>query len=156
MAKPSKPQASSDEALSNGSNSSSSSEEEEEEQVNVQVNEEEDEEELEAVARSAGSDEDNSPASDDDAVPEDGDADEEDEVITIMSSAKLVRVFTFCLLDLAVACLCSLRFLVEPVALERLWHIEYIDQAILEYNANLSLCVVALGLDDGQSKVFKY
>ncbi|KAG6731894.1 hypothetical protein I3843_01G143400 [Carya illinoinensis] len=89
MAKPSKPQASSDEALSNGSNSSSSSSEEEEEQVNVQVNEEEDEEELEAVARSAGSDEDNSPASDDDAVPEDGDADEEDEVIMIMSSAKL-------------------------------------------------------------------
>ncbi|KAG2727215.1 hypothetical protein I3760_01G147900 [Carya illinoinensis] len=89
MAKPSKPQASSDEALSNGSNSSSSSSSSSEEQVNVQVNEEEDEEELEAVARSAGSDEDNSPASDDDAVPEDGDADEEDEVITIMSSAKL-------------------------------------------------------------------
>ncbi|KAG6731890.1 hypothetical protein I3843_01G143400 [Carya illinoinensis] len=88
MAKPSKPQASSDEALSNGSNSSSSSSEEEEEQVNVQVNEEEDEEELEAVARSAGSDEDNSPASDDDAVPEDGDADEEDED---MSNAEISK-----------------------------------------------------------------
>ncbi|KAG6668169.1 ISWI chromatin-remodeling complex ATPase CHR11 [Carya illinoinensis] len=91
MAKPSKPQASSDEALSNGSNSSSSSEEEEEEQVNVQVNEEEDEEELEAVARSAGSDEDNSPASDDDAVPEDGDADEEDEDVKDMSNAEISK-----------------------------------------------------------------
>ncbi|XP_041026749.1 ISWI chromatin-remodeling complex ATPase CHR11 [Juglans microcarpa x Juglans regia] len=89
MAKPSKPQASSDEALSNGSNSSSS--EEEEEQVNVQVNEEEDEEELEAVARSAGSDEDNSPASDDDAVPEDGDADEEDEDEKDMSNAEISK-----------------------------------------------------------------
>ncbi|KAG6731893.1 hypothetical protein I3843_01G143400 [Carya illinoinensis] len=91
MAKPSKPQASSDEALSNGSNSSSSSSEEEEEQVNVQVNEEEDEEELEAVARSAGSDEDNSPASDDDAVPEDGDADEEDEDVKDMSNAEISK-----------------------------------------------------------------
>lgn len=53
MAKPSKRQASSDEAMSNGSSSS-----EEEEQTNEQINEEEDEEELEAVARSAGSDED--------------------------------------------------------------------------------------------------
>ncbi|XP_008458481.2 ISWI chromatin-remodeling complex ATPase CHR11 isoform X1 [Cucumis melo] len=53
MAKPSKRQASSDEAMSNGSSSS-----EEEEQTNDQINEEEDEEELEAVARSAGSDED--------------------------------------------------------------------------------------------------
>ncbi|KAG2727211.1 hypothetical protein I3760_01G147900 [Carya illinoinensis] len=88
MAKPSKPQASSDEALSNGSNSSSSSSSSSEEQVNVQVNEEEDEEELEAVARSAGSDEDNSPASDDDAVPEDGDADEEDED---MSNAEISK-----------------------------------------------------------------
>ncbi|XP_035548007.1 ISWI chromatin-remodeling complex ATPase CHR17 isoform X2 [Juglans regia] len=91
MAKPSKPQASSDEALSNGSNSSSSEEEEEEEQVNEQVNEEEDEEELEAVARSAGSDEDNSPASDDDAVPEDGDADEEYEDEKDMSNAEISK-----------------------------------------------------------------
>ncbi|KGN47216.2 ISWI chromatin-remodeling complex ATPase CHR11 isoform X2 [Cucumis sativus] len=53
MAKPSKRQASSDEAMSNGTSSS-----EEEEQTNDQINEEEDEEELEAVARSAGSDED--------------------------------------------------------------------------------------------------
>ncbi|MED6190157.1 hypothetical protein PIB30_102930 [Stylosanthes scabra] len=52
MARPSKPQVSSDEALSNGSSS------EEEEQVNQQINEEEDEEELEAVARQASSDED--------------------------------------------------------------------------------------------------
>ncbi|KAK7331335.1 hypothetical protein VNO77_25557 [Canavalia gladiata] len=51
MARPSKPQLSSDEALSNASSSS-----EEEEQVNEQVNEEEDEEELEAVGRSASSD----------------------------------------------------------------------------------------------------
>ncbi|KAG2727212.1 hypothetical protein I3760_01G147900 [Carya illinoinensis] len=91
MAKPSKPQASSDEALSNGSNSSSSSSSSSEEQVNVQVNEEEDEEELEAVARSAGSDEDNSPASDDDAVPEDGDADEEDEDVKDMSNAEISK-----------------------------------------------------------------
>lgn len=153
MAKPSsKPQASSDEALSNSSNSSSSLEDE---QVNVQLNEEEDEEELEAVARSAGSDEDNSPASDDDAVPEDGDADEEDEVITIMPSTKRVRFFASCMLDLGVACLCSLRFLVEPVTLEHFWHIECIDQAILEFNTNLIIGVVALGVD-GQSKVFKY
>ncbi|KAF5452378.1 hypothetical protein F2P56_027382 [Juglans regia] len=76
MAKPSDPQASSDEVLSDGTNSS------EEEQVNDQINDEEDEEELEAVARSAGSDDDKSPASDDDdepAVAEDGDAEEEDE-----------------------------------------------------------------------------
>ncbi|XWS53660.1 hypothetical protein CRYUN_Cryun10bG0019800 [Craigia yunnanensis] len=59
MAKSSKP-ASSDEALSNGSNSS------EEERINVQINgEEEDEEELEAVARSAAaSDEDDDAAAD--------------------------------------------------------------------------------------------
>ena len=66
MAKLSKPQASSDEALSNASNSTSESEEEEQQQqVNEQINDEEDEEEIEAVARSAASDEDNSPNSDD-------------------------------------------------------------------------------------------
>lgn len=65
MAKPSKRQASSDEAMSNGSSSS-----EEEEQTNEQINEEEDEEELEAVARSAGSDEDEAADdSDNDASP---------------------------------------------------------------------------------------
>ncbi|XP_021904901.1 ISWI chromatin-remodeling complex ATPase CHR11 isoform X2 [Carica papaya] len=71
MARSSKQQVSSDEAISNGSDSS------EEERLNDQVNEE-DEEELEAVARSAGSDEDNSPASDDEAA-RDEDADEEDD-----------------------------------------------------------------------------
>lgn len=75
MAKPSKPQVSSDEALSNS---------EEEEQINEQIGEEEDEEEIEAVARSAGSDDDdaaagNSPASDDDAAAdENGDGDEDE------------------------------------------------------------------------------
>ncbi|XP_034685937.1 ISWI chromatin-remodeling complex ATPase CHR11 isoform X3 [Vitis riparia] len=82
MAKPSKSQASSDEALSNGSNSS------EEEQLNDQINDEEDEEELEAVTRTAISeDEDeeaadggNSPATEDDAAGDssDGEEDEED------------------------------------------------------------------------------
>lgn len=82
MAKPSKSQASSDEALSNGSNSS------EEEQLNDQINDEEDEEELEAVTRTAVSeDEDeeaadggNSPATEDDAAGDssDGEEDEED------------------------------------------------------------------------------
>lgn len=82
MAKPSKSQASSDEALSNGSNSS------EEEQLNDQINDEEDEEELEAVTRTAVSeDEDeeaadggNSPATEDDAAVDssDGEEDEED------------------------------------------------------------------------------
>jgi SWI/SNF-related matrix-associated actin-dependent regulator of chromatin subfamily A member 5 len=77
MAKPSKPQASSDEALSNSSSSS------EEEQVNDQINEEEDEEELEAVARAVSSDDDdevvgdNPPDSDEDAAAEDGDEDEQ-------------------------------------------------------------------------------
>ncbi|KAF3456147.1 hypothetical protein FNV43_RR00797 [Rhamnella rubrinervis] len=78
MAKPSKPQSSSDEAMSNDSNSS------EEEQVNEQINEEEDDDELEAVARSAESDDDDeppgdvSPASDDDvAAADDGGADED-------------------------------------------------------------------------------
>ncbi|GMN46463.1 hypothetical protein TIFTF001_015638 [Ficus carica] len=83
MAKPSKPQVSSDEGLSN-------SEEEE------QIGEEEDEEELEAVARSAGSEDDdaaagNSPASDDDAAAdENGDGDEYEGMV---SSGKGLRVF---------------------------------------------------------------
>ncbi|KAK2447652.1 ISWI chromatin-remodeling complex ATPase chr11, variant 2 [Trifolium repens] len=78
MAKPSKPQASSDEALSNSSSSS------EEEQVNDQINEEEDEEELEAVARAVSSDDDDDEVvgdnpldSDEDAAAEDGDEDEQ-------------------------------------------------------------------------------
>ncbi|GAV73156.1 SNF2_N domain-containing protein/Helicase_C domain-containing protein/HAND domain-containing protein/SLIDE domain-containing protein [Cephalotus follicularis] len=72
MAGPSKHQASSDEALSNGSGSS------EEEQINDQINaEEDDDEEIEAVARSVASDDDNSPASDDDDVTaEEGDEDD--------------------------------------------------------------------------------
>ncbi|GLT76937.1 hypothetical protein SLA2020_485700 [Shorea laevis] len=69
MAKSSKHQASSDDALSNGSNSS------EEEPVNDQImGEEEDEEELEAVARSAGEEEDD----DEDAAADDN-ADQADE-----------------------------------------------------------------------------
>ncbi|XP_059450035.1 ISWI chromatin-remodeling complex ATPase CHR11 isoform X1 [Corylus avellana] len=84
MAKPSKRQASSDEALSNSSNSSSS-----EEQVIEQIEDEEDEEELEAVARSAGSDEDddNSPASQDAAA----DGDEEDEDGNNVSNAEISK-----------------------------------------------------------------
>ena len=82
MAKPSKSQASSDEALSNGSNSS------EEEQLNDQINDEEDEEELEAVTRTAVSeDEDeeaadggNSPATEDDAAGDSSDGEEDEEV----------------------------------------------------------------------------
>ncbi|XP_062174930.1 ISWI chromatin-remodeling complex ATPase CHR11 [Alnus glutinosa] len=83
MAKPSKRQASSDEALSNSSNSS-----EEEEQVNEQIEDEEDEEELEAVARSAASDEDddNSPVSQDAA-----EADEEDEDGNNVSNAEISK-----------------------------------------------------------------
>ncbi|KAF3960746.1 hypothetical protein ACB098_02G039500 [Castanea mollissima] len=87
MAKLSKPQVSSDEALSNASNSTSSSEEEEQQQqVNEQINDEEDEEELEAVARSAASDEDNSPNSDDDAAGDDEDEDGND-----VSNAEISR-----------------------------------------------------------------
>ncbi|KAK7412595.1 hypothetical protein VNO78_04077 [Psophocarpus tetragonolobus] len=79
MARLSKPQSSSDEALSNGSSSS-----EDEEQLNEQINEEEDEEELEAVARPASSDDDddegageNPPDSDEDpAVGDDADDDQ--------------------------------------------------------------------------------
>ncbi|XP_031274357.1 ISWI chromatin-remodeling complex ATPase CHR11 [Pistacia vera] len=72
MARPSKQQDSSDEAMSNGSSSS------EDEQINDQINED-DEEELEAVARSAGSDEDNSPASEEEPVAEGEDVEEQDE-----------------------------------------------------------------------------
>ncbi|XP_027352921.1 ISWI chromatin-remodeling complex ATPase CHR11 isoform X1 [Abrus precatorius] len=68
MARPSKPQLSSDEALSNASSSSS-----EEEPVNEQINEEEDEEELEAVGRSASSDDDDDEVADDN--PPDSDED---------------------------------------------------------------------------------
>uniref|UniRef100_A0A2N9GWX1 Chromatin-remodeling complex ATPase n=2 Tax=Fagaceae TaxID=3503 RepID=A0A2N9GWX1_FAGSY len=84
MAKLSKPQVSSDEALSNGSNSASSSEEEE--QVNEQINEVDDDEEIEAVARSAGSDEDNSPGSDDEDA-----GDEEDEDGNDLSNAEISK-----------------------------------------------------------------
>ncbi|XP_024022650.1 ISWI chromatin-remodeling complex ATPase CHR11 [Morus notabilis] len=84
MAKPSKPQVSSDEALSNSSSS--------EEQINQQIDEEEDEEELEAVGRSAGSDDDaNSPASDDDAASaENGDAEEEEDG-DIVPNAEIIK-----------------------------------------------------------------
>lgn len=67
MAKLSKPQASSDEAMSNDSNSS------EEEQVNDQINEEEDDEELEAVARSSSDDDDEEAAAAGDLPPSDED-----------------------------------------------------------------------------------
>ncbi|KAJ9154461.1 hypothetical protein P3X46_027791 [Hevea brasiliensis] len=70
MAKPSKQQEYSDEALSSGSNSS------EEEQINEQINEE-DEEEIEAVARSADSDDDE--AADETGDDISGDADDVDE-----------------------------------------------------------------------------
>ncbi|KAL3727611.1 ISWI chromatin-remodeling complex ATPase CHR11 [Eucalyptus grandis] len=75
MARPSRHQASSDEALSDGS------EEEEQPQLDEPVNEE-DEEELEAVARSASSaDEDDAapPAAADDDADENGEAEEEEE-----------------------------------------------------------------------------
>ncbi|KAI9122768.1 hypothetical protein K1719_005657 [Acacia pycnantha] len=77
MARPSKPQDSSDDQLSNGSSSS------EEEQVNDQINDEEDEEELQAVARSASSDDED--AADDNSLDSDGeapigDSDEEEQV----------------------------------------------------------------------------
>ncbi|KAK4265692.1 hypothetical protein QN277_026709 [Acacia crassicarpa] len=77
MARPSKPQDSSDDQLSNGSSS------EEEEQVNDQINDEEDEEELQAVARSASSDDED--AADDNSLDSDGeapigDSDEEEQV----------------------------------------------------------------------------
>lgn len=114
MAKPSKRQASSDEALSNSSNSS-----EEEEQVNEQIDDEEDEEELEAVARSAGSDEDddNSPASNDAA-----DADEEDEVnLRSCPRGSACMSWLFLLLDLLVWLSLFDRVLVEFVELGFCW-----------------------------------
>ncbi|KAM1086727.1 hypothetical protein EV1_012382 [Malus domestica] len=73
MARASKPQVSSDDALSNGSNSS------DEEPINDQEEDEVDEEELEAVARPADSDDDevaadeNSPGSDDDVPVDEND-----------------------------------------------------------------------------------
>ncbi|KAL1335590.1 hypothetical protein HN51_030075 [Arachis hypogaea] len=76
MARPSKPQVSSDEAISSGSSS--------EEQVNQQINEE-DEEELEAVARQASSDDDDDEAGNDNSHDDDedpaaaGDADEDEQ-----------------------------------------------------------------------------
>jgi len=113
MAKPSKRQASSDEALSNSSNSS-----EEEEQVNEQIEDEEDEEELEAVARSAASDEDddNSPVSQDAA-----EADEEDEV-NLRSSPRgsvCMSWLSFCWICWC-GCLCSLGFLCG-ICCARVW-----------------------------------
>ncbi|KAJ9700103.1 hypothetical protein PVL29_005773 [Vitis rotundifolia] len=109
MAKPSKSQASSDEALSNGSNSS------EDEQLNDQINDEEDEEELEAVTRTAASeDEDeevadggNSPATEDDAAGDSSDGEEDEEVDLQLRFflTRFTRVSGFCLLDLfVVAC----------------------------------------------------
>ncbi|VVA16839.1 PREDICTED: ISWI chromatin-remodeling complex [Prunus dulcis] len=91
MARASKPQVSSDEALSNGSNSS------EEDPINDQE-EEVDEEELEAVARSADSDDDEaatgdaSPGSDDDvAADENGDDgfEEDEDDVTNLSNAEI-------------------------------------------------------------------
>lgn len=90
MARPSKPQVSSDEAMSSASNSS------EDEHVNEQINDEEDEEELEAVARSASSDDDESadddvPDSDEDAAAA-GDIDEEEQVKFVVYSLGLFSV----------------------------------------------------------------
>lgn len=104
MARPSKPQVSSDEALSNASTSS-----EEEEQVNEQINEEEDDEELEAVARSASSDDDeeevavdNPPDSDEDpAAAEDGEDDEQVRIIfysAVYATLFCSRVYTLLLI----------------------------------------------------------
>ncbi|GLU08336.1 hypothetical protein SLE2022_252540 [Rubroshorea leprosula] len=81
MARSSKRQVSSDEALSDGSNSS------EEEPVNDQINaEEEDEEEIEAVARSADEDDDD----DEDAVPDDN-ADQADEDENIGANTEISK-----------------------------------------------------------------
>ncbi|KAF7850466.1 hypothetical protein BT93_L5476 [Corymbia citriodora subsp. variegata] len=97
MARPSKQQASSDEALSDGS------EEEEQPQLDEPVNEE-DEEELEAVARSASSASSASSADEDDAAPaadgadengeaeEDEDDDEEDNGETEVSKREKARL----------------------------------------------------------------
>ncbi|GKU85532.1 hypothetical protein SLEP1_g198 [Rubroshorea leprosula] len=81
MARSSKRQVSSDEALSDGSNSS------EEEPVNDQINaDEEDEEEIEAVARSADEDDDD----DEDAVPDDN-ADQADEDENIGANTEISK-----------------------------------------------------------------
>ncbi|GLT41997.1 hypothetical protein SLA2020_160210 [Shorea laevis] len=81
MARSSKRQVSSDEALSDGSNSS------EEEPVNDQINaEEEDEEEIEAVARSADEDDDD----DEDAIPDDN-ADQADEDENIGANTEISK-----------------------------------------------------------------
>ncbi|QCD77009.1 ISWI chromatin-remodeling complex ATPase CHR11 isoform X1 [Vigna unguiculata] len=92
MARPSKPNSSSDEALSNASSSS-----EEKELVNEQINEEEDEEELEAVARSASSDDDddegaagNPPDSDEDPAGDDDQG--EDNVDPAISKREKARL----------------------------------------------------------------
>ncbi|KAI5572546.1 hypothetical protein BDE02_10G019000 [Populus trichocarpa] len=77
MAKPSKQQTSSDEAMSS-----------EEEPINEQVSEEEDEEEIEAVARSADSDEDEAAG---DAEGDDGEGDEADEEVTNNEISKRER-----------------------------------------------------------------
>lgn len=92
MAKLSKNLASSDEALSDGSNPS------EDEQVNQPMEEDMDEEELEAVARSASS------ADEDDAAPaeEDGDPEEDQVLIYVVDyfyvyycSCELMGRFSF-------------------------------------------------------------
>ncbi|XP_061974276.1 ISWI chromatin-remodeling complex ATPase CHR11 isoform X1 [Populus nigra] len=77
MAKPSKQQTSSDEAMSS-----------EEEPINEQVSEEEDEEEIEAVARSADSDEDEAAGY---AEGDDGEGDEADEEVTNNEISKRER-----------------------------------------------------------------
>ncbi|KAH8495086.1 hypothetical protein Peur_056153 [Populus x canadensis] len=77
MAKPSKQQTSSDEAMSS-----------EEEPINEQVSEEEDEEEIEAVARSADSDEDEAAG---DAEGDDVEGDEADEEVTNNEISKRER-----------------------------------------------------------------
>ena len=102
MAKSSKSQASSDEALSNGSNSS------EEEQINDQINEEDDEEELEAVTRTSASDDEdeegadgvNSPATEDDGAghSSEREGDEVDSQLRYFLT-RLTRVSGFCSVD---------------------------------------------------------
>jgi len=78
MAKPSKQETSSDEAMSW-----------DEEPINEQNEEEEDEEELEAVARSADSDEDEAAG---DAEGDDGEGDEADEVVLQSCHWKWLKV----------------------------------------------------------------
>lgn len=77
MAKPSKQQTSSDEAMSS-----------DEEPINEQISEEEDEEEIEAVARSADSEEDEAAG---DAEGDDGEGDEADEEVTNNEISKRER-----------------------------------------------------------------